>query len=261
MERISSRQNAVVQRFRDVARGGSGPSVLIDGEHLLDEALRSSIPIEVVAIADRIAETRAAALAAQAARSGARTIVVSDAVLAAISPVRHPSGIVAIARRPRTSVADALGGAPQRLLVLVEVQDPGNVGAIVRAAEACGATGVIGTQGTADPFGWKALRGGMGSTFRVPIGSGATLDETIVAIRDARVRIAATVPRDGTPLPSADLREPFALFLGAEGAGLPRHVVDAADLRITIPMRAPVESLNVAIAAALVLYEATRQQI
>lgn len=258
MDRISSRQNAVVQRFREAARG-SGPSVLIDGEHLLHEALRSSVPIDIVAIAERHSHSPMAALADAASRAGARTILVTDPVLDAISPVRHPSGVVALARRPTASIAEVLAPTPQRVVVLVGVQDPGNVGAIVRAAEACGATGVIATAGTADPFGWKAMRGGMGSTFRMPVTSGAGLEPVRQVLRTSGVPVVATVPREGTPLPSADLRGPFALMLGAEGAGLPQDVVDEADLRITIPMRAPVESLNVAVAAALVLYEAARQ--
>src|SRR5574338_1365425 len=259
MDRISSRQNAVVQRFREAARG-SGPSVLIDGEHLLHEPLRSSVPIDIVAIAERHSHSPMAALADAASRAGARTILVTDPVLDAISPVRHPSGVVALARRPTASIAEVLAPTPQRVVVLVGVQDPGNVGAIVRAAEACGATGVIATAGTADPFGWKAMRGGMGSTFRMPVCTRQPLDVVLAVLRKRGIGLLATVPRNGTPLPDGDLTGPIALLLGAEGAGLPADAAAASDIQITIPMHAPVESLNVAVAAAIVLYEAARQR-
>ncbi len=149
---------------------------------------------------------------------------------------------------------------PSLVLILGDVQDPGNVGAIIRAAEGCGATGVVVTTGAADPFSWKALRGGMGSTFRLPIASGQSLDAAVSHARAAGLRVMATTARGGTALPACDLRPGCAILLGGEGSGLPAAIVEASDERIMIPMQAPVESLNVAIAAALVLYEAARQR-
>lgn len=260
MERISSRQNPVIRRFRELARAPHPDVVLLDGEHLLAEALASGLPIEVAAFSDRLAEDRIAALGDRARRGGARVLVVADEVAAAMSPVRHPSGVVAIAGRPRATLDDVLAPVPQMVIVLNEVQDPGNVGAIVRVAEACGATGVLATGGSADPFGWKALRGSMGSAFRLPVAAGVRLLDAIGEVRRRGVAILAAVPRDGTALPDADLRRPVAALLGGEGQGLSANVLDQVDGRLTIPMRAPVESLNVATAAALIVYEASRQR-
>lgn len=144
--------------------------------------------------------------------------------------------------------------------MLHDLQDPGNVGAIVRAAEACGATGIVCGQRTADPFGWKALRGSMGSSFRLPIAIKQPLDEALATARANGLRILATVARGGTTLPDCDLRKPAAILLGGEGGGLPATLIAQADERLSIPMQAPVESLNVSVAAALVVYEATRQR-
>jgi TrmH family RNA methyltransferase len=260
MERITSRQNAIVKLFRDAAAGGSAAEwMLLDGGHLVAEALASSIRLEVLALGDRQAE-RLDDLPAQAERSGARVVAVNDQVLKALSPVRHPSGVVALAERRMASVADVLAAAPQLVVVLAGVQDPGNVGAIVRVAEGCGATGVVTTEGTADPFSWKALRGSMGSAFRVPIAPKQPLATVIGATRAAGLRLFATVPRGGTPLPLADLRGPALILLGGEGGGLADGTASEADECLTIPMRPSVESLNVATAAALVLYEASRQR-
>lgn len=261
MERISSRHNILVKRFRELARrGGEQGDMLLDGQHLVEEAIASGVGLDVAVFADRHVEGRLAELAVQVQRAGARTVQVPDDVLAAISPVQNPSGVVAIAKRPASDLEAVLRREPQLVLLLHGIQDPGNVGAIVRAAEAFGATGVATSEATADAFGWKALRGAMGSTFRVPVASGCGLELAVLRARAAGVRVCATVPRGGTPLPRVDLRAPAAIVLGGEGAGLPDEIVGRADERLTIPMTPPVESLNVAIAAALILYEASRQR-
>jgi TrmH family RNA methyltransferase len=155
----------------------------------------------------------------------------------------------------------AIAGERPMVVVAVDVQDPGNVGALVRSAEAGGATGVVATSGSADPFGWKALRGAMGSAFRLPIARVADAGEAIALVRRvAGLRIAATVATQGVVMGQADLTGALALVVGSEGAGLPDEVVAAADLKVTIPMTPRVESLNVAVATALLVYEARRQR-
>lgn len=265
MERISSRQNPLVRRFRDVAHGavpsaaGGGREVLLDGEHLLREAIASRVAVEVAAFSDLALDGPLALLAGDVTRQGGRVVSVTGPVLTAMSPVRQPSGVVAIGTVSAASIDDVLEREPQLVLLLSEVQDPGNVGAIVRAGEACGVTGIVAGEGTADPFGWKALRGSMGSAFRMPVARAPLAD----AARRARLkglRVVAAVPRDGAQLPDADLRHASVVLLGGEGRGLPDALLELADARVSIPMREPVESLNVGVAAALIAYEAGRQR-
>jgi TrmH family RNA methyltransferase len=261
MRRISSRQNPIVARFRDLARGrGPDDRVLLEGEHLVEEAVAAGVAIETVAFAERLLTLDSSPLVDRIAAHSGEVLRVPDTVMAALSPVKQPSGIVAIARIAPASLSDALAAAPQLLAVLAGIQDAGNVGAIVRAADGCAATGIIAAEGTADPFGWKALRGAMGSTFRVPIAIHQPLAGAVDVLKQRRIAIVAAVPRGGTPLPSARLTGPCALLLGGEGAGLPDAIIAAADERVTIPMRPPVESFNVAITAALILYEAAKQR-
>ena len=266
MERISSRQNPLVQRFRALARGATGDGrddflhLLLDGEHLLREAIASGVQIDVAAFADGARESSIASLAAELASRGTQVIAVTTPVLEAMSPVRTPSGVVAIGRLRETPLDTALEKQPQLIFMLRDVQDPGNVGAIVRAGEACGVTGIVAGEGTADPYGWKALRGSMGSTFRIPVASRISLLDAARRAKARGVRLVATVLRAGTALHEADLRQPSAVLLGGEGSGLPQDLLDESDVRLTIPMRAPVESLNVSIAAALIAYEASRQR-
>ncbi len=180
MERISSRQNALVRQFRDIVQGTATDAMLLDGEHLIGEALVSGIAIDVAAFDERLADGR---LARRLRDGKTKTVIVSDAVLNAMSPVQSPSGAVAIGRRPATSLDRVWARTPPLIVLLHDVQDPGNVGAIVRAAEACGATGVVCSDRTADPFGWKALRGAMGSSFRMPLAVKQELRQAIDAAR------------------------------------------------------------------------------
>lgn len=262
MEHLSSRQNPIVKRFRDMAREGRvDDAVLLDGPHLVAEALSAGIELRVVAFATDAATGRLADLAARCARTGTRVVTTPDSVLALMSPVKEAAGVVAIAALEPVTLAAALAARPPQLALLLErIQDPGNVGAIIRAAEGCGATAVITGPGTADPFGWKALRGSMGSALRLPVATGAGLDHAVAAARAAGLRVLATVPRGGTLLRQVDLSGAVAIILGGEGAGVSGEMMERADEQITIEMRAPVESLNVSVAAALIVYEASRQR-
>lgn len=269
MERISSRQNPIVRRFREVARAPHAASaastaaerdVLLEGTHLVEEALACGLAIETVAVREDLVDGPLAPVLACANRRGARILTVTEPVLEAMSPVRQPSGIIAIGRHREAPLDTVLGRAPQMVLVLVDVQDPGNVGAIVRVADACGATGIVPSAATADPFGWKALRASMGGAFRVPVAQRGPVDGALAAARERRIRLYAAVPRHGTSLPQCDLRAPAAVLLGGEGAGLDGALAARCDDRLSIPMRADVESLNVAAAAAIVMYEAQRQR-
>ncbi len=257
---ITSRRNLIVQRYRAVATGDVPGLLLLDGAHLVEEAARARFPIQNVACSPRGLELPGVEQLIRDLEA-ARIEVwgVTDEVLSAMSPTQSPTGIVAIAARPTVTLAQALARAPQLAVIAIDVQDPGNVGAIVRAAEAGGATAAVFAGTSADPFGWKALRGSMGSSLRLPVVATETA-QAVVAARAAGLRLVATTPRGSRSLFDADLRGPIAFLVGAEGTGLSDDLVQAADETVRIPMREPVESLNVAVASALVVYEASRQR-
>lgn len=249
--RLTNRQHAVVRRCRHLAAGSADEgAVLLDGAHLVTAALEARVPIEAV-----ITDGRHADLAAAAERAGAAWYDAGPRVFDAVSPVRTPTGVVAIVRWAPAPAVRLLTDTPVRLIGLVGVQDPGNVGSVIRTADAFGGSGVITFDGSAHPGGVKALRGAMGSTFRVPVAS-ARLDDLLPEVRRLGIRVAAAVARGGEPPSSAALSAPVLMLLGNEGAGLPDPIVAEADTRVTIPMRAGVDSLNVAVTAALLLWEA-----
>lgn len=263
--RISRRQDPIVTRFRDTAKHhGQNDHVVLDGVHLLLDALRAGLAVEiVVATADLLDDpspevqelwqlVRSAGIPIHEATSG---------VIEAASPVRTPSGVVAIARWALSPLTTLWTPAPALVLGLVDVQDPGNAGAVIRSADGLGATGVVMIGATADPSSPKTLRGAMGSSFRVPVAR-ASLGETIRAARAAGLRVVATsAPASAsTNLNEVDLTGPLLVLLGNEGAGLPAQAVRAADACLSIAMRHGIDSFNVAVTSALILYEARLQR-
>jgi TrmH family RNA methyltransferase len=267
MRRISSRKNPIAEHFR-IARapGSMGEVMLVDGLHLVREARAAGCAVFALAINELLYEkdAEAAALANELDAAGRTEVfVVTDPVLAAISPTKNPSGIVAIVGRPLRNLRTLLENDSRPFVVVaVDVQDPGNVGAVIRAAEALGATAVLVSGASANPFGWKALRGSMGSTLRLPVESIAHMSATelMSCARGLGFRTIAAVPQGGQPPEGLEWKGRVALFIGGEGPGLPDLIINGCDARVTIPMAAPVESLNVAAATALILYEARRQR-
>jgi TrmH family RNA methyltransferase len=262
MRRISGRQHALLRAYRELARtpDPAGLRLLLDGAHLVREAQDAALPFESLVIAssrlDKDTEERA--LAESVARKGVEVAVAGDRTFEALSPVRTPSGIVAIAHRHPTTVDAILEQARLFALVVVDVQDPGNLGALMRIAEAGGVTGIIVAGESANPFSWKAVRGSMGSVLRLPVARSVSIDAVVQDVEKTRTKLIAAVPRDGWDPDAVDWSGRIALMLGGEGPGLNPEIAAAAEERVTVPMEAPVESLNVAASAAIIIYAARR---
>jgi TrmH family RNA methyltransferase len=262
MQRITSRQNPLVARYRDSARGRPSDSLLLDGAHLVSEAIAAGVPIRHVTVAsDALERVDILMIVDAIAARGIDIAAASTAVMQAISPVRSSSQIVAIGERPAADLAGMYDHNAALVVITADVQEPGNVGAIVRVAEAGGASGLVAAGSTANPFGWKALRGSMGSALRLPVAVDPAADHAAADARRHGCRLVAMVPRGGQLHVESDLRGRVAILVGGEGAGIARSLADTADARVTIPMERPVESLNVAVAAAVLIYEARRQRM
>ena len=251
--RISSRRHPIVQQCRRLSTGrDDSDAVLLDGEHLIAEALGARIPLRIL-----LARDPSSPLAKQALAAGVEVHAVDADAMAAASPVRSTTGVVAIATWTPRPVAEAFTTRSGLIIALIDVQDPGNVGSVIRSADALGASAVIAAGTTADPAGWKALRGAMGSTFHLPVCRGAS-DDLVAVARKSGTTVMATTADEGEALDRTHLAGRTVVLLGNEGAGLPAAVLSRADRRLHIPMRPGVNSLNVAVAAALILYEANR---
>jgi RNA methyltransferase, TrmH family len=260
-EVVRSRANPLYKRLRAlVDRGAAREACLLEGPKLVLEALGAGARVIEAAAAPRAERTPAGARALEALdAAGVAVRRVSEDLLASLSEAETAQGLLAVAGRPAFDEAAARAGTPL-VLVAHAVQNPGNLGGLMRSAEAAGATFAFLTAGCADPFSWKALRGSMGSAFRLPHSRGRPLDDVLDSLGRAGVRVVATAADAETRFDQADLRGPVAVLVGGEGAGLPDEALAFAAVRVRVPLRPPVESLNVGVAAALVLFEAARQR-
>lgn len=177
-------------------------------------------------------------------------VIASDRVARAVSETDHPQGVLAVCRQPRADL-HAIWNAPEQVLVLDRVADPGNVGTIIRTAAAAGAAGLVLLAGSVDPFNGKAVRSSAGAIFHIPMVSDVASAD--LAALGGRTRIATTAA-DGTSLFAQPVAQNVAWLLGSEAHGLTPEVDALADTRVRIPMAPGIESLNVAVAAALCLY-------
>ncbi len=252
---IESRQNPRVKELRAaLSRSGRTPSglIAIEGEHLVAEALRSRLRFAAVFLRDGYQPPFALP-------DDADHFLLPADIFASAVATEQPQGIAALIHAPDFS-RDAIFRAPAPLiLVLAGLQDPGNVGTLLRSAEAFAASGVLLLPGTASPWNPKALRASAGSAFRVAA-IAASEAEALDLLARHNIPAIAAVARAGTPVSEAPLANACALLIGNEGAGLSDSLLALAAHRITIPMPGHVESLNAAIAGSLLLYEASRQR-
>ena len=257
-EVIRSRSNPLYKRLAALKERAEGELCLLEGPKLVEEALDAGLALRE-AIAGPKAEARRGALLALLRARGVPIRILDEALVASLSDADTSQGLVAIAERPQADEARLYAGTAL-ILVAVAIQNPGNLGALLRTAEAAGATGAYLTSGCADPYSWKALRGSMGSAFRLPVVGGLSLDDALRRLRERQLAVIAAAPDAAQNYDAFDWRRGVALLLGNEGAGLPPEAAHAADARVRIPMARTVESLNVSAAAAVLLFEAARQR-
>ena len=261
--KIGSRDNSLLRRARAVRDGKATDSIFIEGLRLSEEALRSNLNIEAVIYSEQIAQKdRAATLIASLERAAAKSATLSEKLLESISYTRTPQGVVVLAKRPMTTEKEFTDAQTSRPLIVVlhGVNNPVNLGAILRTAEAAGCTGALTTTGTTDAFAAKSLRGAMGAAFRLPIWTGVDYYQAIEWCRRQAIQTISAHAKAGQSYTDVDWLKPAALVVGAESKGLSAEEIAATDEAVRIPMNKSTESLNVAVAAGIILYEARRQR-
>lgn len=260
---ITSRDNSLLRQARAVRDGKIDDLIFVEGLRLCEEAYQSKLNIEAVIVSEELLhKERAAAAIEELSGVAKRVASVSEKLLASISYTKTPQGIVVLAERPESSeerLAASLDGKPL-LVVMHRINNPVNVGAILRTSEAAGASGVIATQDTSDPFSPKSLRGAMGSAFRLPIWSGVSFDEMTLWCRRRGIATACADAEANDVYTEVDWTTSCALLLGPESMGFTEEELESADRRVRIPMKGSAESLNVSVAAGVLLFEAARQR-
>jgi RNA methyltransferase, TrmH family len=261
LRRVEGRHNALVKELRaafsrtDLTEAGD---CAIEGLRIVEEAIRSGLRFHAVFFresASNLVERLLPQIGANV-----ETVLLPDKLFSTAVPSESPQGVAALVRYRQSSLEDVFQRIEAGPLVAVAgLQDPGNLGTILRSAEAFGAAGVLLGEGTVSPFNAKVVRGSAGSIFRLPMVR-VKLADVHSQLRERGVRVVATSSHKGVPLPQANLVGPIAVLIGGEGAGVPRELLSKVDEIVAIPHAAQVESLNAGVAASIVLYEIQRQR-
>jgi len=260
LRRVTSRQNALV---KDLRRAFTQAVLTEDGHcaaegvRVVEEAIRSGRKIKAVFVRESSAE-RANRLLPQLG-SHTETLMLPDDVFDSAVPSDTPQGVAALVKIEPVALEQVLTLDGALLLAVAGLQDPGNLGTLVRSAEAFGASAVLIGSGTVSPWNPKVVRGSSGSIFRMPVVSGS-LVTAFEALRQREYRVMATSSHRGTLLPEVNLGGATVVVIGNEGAGIARELMPFVDETIVIPQSSKVESLNAGIAGSIILYEAARQR-
>jgi TrmH family RNA methyltransferase len=258
---VEGHHNALVKELRRAFADGDLTQdgyCAIEGIRILEEAIRSGLKFRAVFFRKSAANKAERLLPQMAAH--VETLLLPDKLFASAVPSETPQGVAALVRCKQFSIEDVLTKSEAGpLLAIAGVQDPGNLGTILRSAEAFGAGGVLLGEGTVSPFNSKVIRASAGSVFRLPIAK-AKLGDALDQLRAKEIRLIATSSHNSKPLPEANLSGRLAIFIGSEGAGIPRELIAEMDEVVAIPHSPVVESLNAGVAASIVLYEVARQK-
>jgi RNA methyltransferase, TrmH family len=261
LQRISGRHNPRLKELRQAFRRAeltAAGECAIEGLKLVEEAIRSSQRLTGLFFSES-ARPLAAKLLPQIGEK-VEILILPDSLFNATAPSDSPQGVAALVKIRVVSASQLLQQANDGpIIVAAGLQDPGNVGTILRSAEAFGAAGAFFTEGTVSPYNSKVLRGSAGSIFRLPVVQINSV-ELIPTLRERGVRLLATSSHKGIPLPEVSWTLPLAIFIGNEGAGLSRDLLNQMDETVVIPQAAQVESINAGVAASIVLYEAVRRR-
>mgnify|MGYP001162892038 CR=1 FL=1 len=258
--RITSTSNSIIKQLRELT-GRKGRlrynAFIIEGLKLVEEALSYKVPVSYFLVAESLyPEIRSM----MEGNNAAPVYLVPDGLFEKVSTTETPQGILAVA--PLSISQDpSLTDRGSRFVILERLQDPGNLGTIIRTADACGFDGVLLSPGCADPYNPKAMRSAMGSVFHIPILSCADIFGTTDKLKGRGIRIVAAHTRDSDIVWNLPLADRIAVVIGNEGSGLSQRMLDAIDIRVMIPMPGKAESLNAASAASMILYESMRQRM
>jgi TrmH family RNA methyltransferase len=250
----STRVVAAAKLHRQVARRRSD-HFLVEGANLFEAATRRGLVREVFAT-----EAAAQRYADLLAEHGTAVQLITERAAKALSDTVTPAGLIAVCENPGTALTDVLAQAPRLVAVGAEIGEPGNAGTLIRIADAMGAAAVVFAGHSVDPYNGKCLRASAGSIFAVPVVVEPDTGTTIAALQGAGLRVLATTVDGELSLDDADLTAPTAWLFGSEAHGLPADAAERADSRVTIPMSGDAQSLNVAAAAAICLYQSARSQ-
>jgi TrmH family RNA methyltransferase len=264
VKRLSSQNPRVKALLRLARRRGreKEEKFFVEGPRLVAEALSAPLAVDAIYYTQKfLAGGKSKDIMATAAAKGVGAYELPPEVLNRLTAVEEPQGVLAVVRMRKSDLGDLLAAAPPLVVIIDGVQDPGNLGTMIRTAHAAGASGALLITGTVDLYNPKTIRATAGTIFHFPVVQEVPPNQALEFVKQAGLRLAVAEPRGAIPYYEYDFNGPVAVVVGAEGAGPQTKLIDASSARVFIPMRPKTESLNAAVAAALLMYEAMRQRM
>lgn len=265
-EFISSPTNKLIKEVASLKQRKYRDSLgmfVAEGMRIVEECATSAWPVEVCIYTEAAASReRTRVIIDKLAATKCRMVIVPEDIYNKISDTEQPQGIMAVIKKRQASITQMItqDNILPLIVVLDGIQDPGNAGTIIRTADAAGCTGVIMLKGSADIYAGKTVRATMGSLFHLPVIEGVTPEDLVSELRQSGVTLLATCLQKSDVYYQLDFTKPVAIILGNEGQGVSHELIEAANARINIPLVGQAESLNVAVAAGVIIYEAVRQR-
>jgi len=257
---ITSPDNQLLKKIRALGqRSGRQRSglFLLEGAKLVNEAFAKDLPVRDVLVSQTFLKS---GLGACQGTNITAVSVVDDKLFKEVSGTETPEGILAVGEIPRHNLNEIVSGKAPLVLLAVAIQDPGNLGTMIRTAHASGASGVVLSKGCVDPYNAKVVRAAAGALFSLPLVADLSAEEAIKSLKDKGIKVVACDPAAPDPYWGLDMTGPLAIAVGNEGQGFSEAVLALADSKTQVPMQDGCESLNAAITAAIVLFSARQQR-
>ncbi|QYO66627.1 TrmH family RNA methyltransferase [Leptolyngbya sp. 7M] len=265
MKRISSRDNQILKLARKVRDGNHRELVFLEGKRLVKDAIQSGILIRSIIFFEELPAEEIRPFIESRIEDRNGVYSVSRKLFDGIAETKNPQGVIALAERPKWSLdriklrLEDSGIVVKIILYLSQINNPSNLGAAIRAAEAAGIAGVITSPGSADPFSAKSIRGSMGSVFRVPIVENMDPKILFDLAAEYQLQMVGLDPRGDISIYEYDWTQPVILVVGSEAHGIAENELSQAVKGLVIPMESTVESLNLAVSVGITLFEAKRR--
>ncbi len=261
---ITSKDNSIIKHLRslsDPKHRKKEQVFLIEGVKMVEEALRDKAGVTMIVASPSLVQHHGKGVLKLAETRSIDILWVSEKLMDALSESKTPQPVMAVVTMKEHSEDELLAHGSKLIVICHQLQDPGNLGTIIRTVEAVGAAGIALTPNTVDPYSAKAIRASMGSILRLPVVRIGDSRAFLKLTRQRGFQTVAAVVNGETSHFDIDLKKPTVVILGQEGAGLPQDIMDEVDLRVRIPMAGTIDSLNVATSSAVILYEAMRQRM
>ena len=264
MLQITSSKNGIIKEIKSLYKRKDrwkDQLFIIEGIKIIEEALLNNVGIKYILITDKLQSTPEGSDFYEKNKYNKNLVHITESLFKEISDTENPQGVIGVAEFQISNLEDLINKDNPALIFLDGLQDPGNLGTIIRTCDAFNLDGIILGEGSVDPYNSKVVRATMGSIFRIPLVISNNSLETLSLLKERKIKILATSLEADLPIYDIDYRQGFALIIGNESKGVGLEILKLSDQLIKIPMPGSAESLNAGVAASIIMYEAMKGKL